>query len=56
MGRWEADLRARLAALRLASARETEIIEELSLHLDEHYEELRAGGADHSARVAGSRG
>jgi predicted permease len=42
---WEAHLRSRLAALQLSPAREAEIVEELSQHLDERYEELRAGGA-----------
>jgi putative ABC transport system permease protein len=32
--------------LRLNPAREAEIVEELSQHLDERYEELRAGPAD----------
>jgi putative ABC transport system permease protein len=44
--RWTADLRARLATLRLDPAREAEIVEELSLHLDERYAALRRGGAD----------
>jgi len=44
-GEWSEHLRSRLAALRLSPAREVEIIEELSQHLDERYEELRAGGA-----------
>jgi predicted permease len=42
---WSGDLRARLADLRLSPAREVEIIEELSQHLDDRYEELRASGA-----------
>ena len=45
MPEWTEYLRPRLAALRLDPAREAEIIEELSQHLDERYEELRAGGA-----------
>ena len=45
MGDWTADLRAHLAALRLDPAREAEIVEELSQHLDDRYAELRAGGA-----------
>ena len=51
---WAALLRPRLAALRLAPAREAEIIEELSQHLDERYEELRNGGAseDDARRLA----
>jgi predicted permease len=43
---WTEHLRPRLALLRLTAAREAEIIEELSQHLDLRYEELRAGGAD----------
>ena len=42
---WSEHLRARLASLSLSPAREAEIIDELSQHLDERYEELRAGGA-----------
>jgi putative ABC transport system permease protein len=42
---WTPDLRARLAALRLSPAREAEVIEELSQHLDDRYEELRAAGS-----------
>jgi predicted permease len=40
MPEWTAELRARLAPLALAPAREAEIIEELSIHLDERYREL----------------
>src|SRR5262245_15971712 len=43
---WIDQLRPRLAALRLSAAREMEIIEELSQHLDDRYEELRAAGSD----------
>jgi len=42
---WAPDLRARLAELRLNPAREAEIIEELSQHLDDRYDELRAAGS-----------
>jgi hypothetical protein len=46
------DLRARLAGLRLAPAREAEIVEELSQHMDDRYEELRAAGtSDPDARL-----
>jgi putative ABC transport system permease protein len=41
---WADVLRARLAELRLAPAREAEIVEELSQHLDDRYDELRAAG------------
>jgi predicted permease len=42
---WRQHVRARLTSLRLSPAREAEIVEELSQHLDERYEELRGGGA-----------
>ena len=45
MPEWTEYLRPRLAELRLSPGRESEIIEELSQHLDLRYEELRAGGA-----------
>jgi putative ABC transport system permease protein len=45
---WTHDLRQHLAGLRLDPAREAEIVEELSQHLDDRYEELRAGGASHA--------
>ena len=45
MPEWNADLRARLAGLQLTPAREAEIVEELSQHLDDRYEELRASGS-----------
>ena len=46
---WSAALRERLAGLSLAPARELEIIEELSLHLDERYRELRNQGLSDAA-------
>ena len=42
---WTEDLRQRLAPLRLSPSRESEIIEELSQHLDLQYEEFCDGGA-----------
>ena len=42
---WREHLGLHLAGLRLGPEREAEIIEELSQHLDQRYEELRAGGA-----------
>jgi predicted permease len=45
MPEWTEHLRPRLALLQLSGGREAEIIEELSQHLDQRYEELRAGGA-----------
>jgi putative ABC transport system permease protein len=44
-GDWIDYLRPRLADLRLEAAREAEIIEELSQHLDARYDELRGSGA-----------
>ena len=51
---WSRDLQPRLASLRLSAAREAEIVEELSQHLDDRYEQLRAEGAaaDDARRVA----
>jgi hypothetical protein len=40
-GEWVEQVRPRLAVLRLHPARETEIVEELSQHLDQRYDELR---------------
>jgi hypothetical protein len=45
MPEWTDDLRPRLASLRLGHGREREILDELSQHLDDRYDELRAGGA-----------
>ena len=42
---WRKHLDPHLAGLRLTPEREAEIVEELSQHLDQQYEELRAGGA-----------
>jgi predicted permease len=42
---WAAELRSRLGGLQLSPAREQEVVEELSQHLDDRYEELRAAGA-----------
>ncbi len=42
---WRDDIRPRLASLDLSPARETEIVDELSQHLEDHYRELLAGGA-----------
>jgi macrolide transport system ATP-binding/permease protein len=41
---WSEHLRPRLAQLKLSPAREREIAEELSQHLDDRYEQLRAEG------------
>ena len=42
---WKKEVRERLAALKLAPAREAEIVEELSQHLEDRYRELLLGGA-----------
>jgi macrolide transport system ATP-binding/permease protein len=49
MADWSHQIRARLASLRLDAAREAEVVEELSQHLDERYEELKRGGASDAA-------
>jgi putative ABC transport system permease protein len=51
---WRDSVRARLSSLRLAPAREAEIVEEMSQHLDERYGELLRGGAsaEEAARLA----
>ena len=45
--RWSHHVRPRLASLRLSPAREHEIVEELSQHLDDRWQELMAGGTSH---------
>ena len=42
---WRHAIAGRLEALRLPPTREADVIEELSQHLDDRYEELRGGGA-----------
>jgi predicted permease len=42
---WKSEIRTQLAALKLDAAREAEIIEELSQHLEDRFEELCAQGA-----------
>ena len=42
---WADEVRARLSPLRLTPTRETEIVDELSQHLEDHYRELIVGGA-----------
>src|SRR5262245_29202993 len=42
---WAAHIRPRVARLRLSATREIEIVEELSLHLDDRWRELISGGA-----------
>jgi predicted permease len=48
---WTSALISRLAALKLRPAREREIVDELSQHLDDRYHELRAGGATHDEAI-----
>ena len=52
--RWAGEVRARLSSLRLSPAREIEIVDELSQHLEDRYQELIAGGAppEEATRVA----
>ncbi len=45
MPEWKPEIRDRLANLKLEPAREAEIVEELSQHLEDQYEELLASGA-----------
>ncbi|HET6316908.1 MAG TPA: ABC transporter permease, partial [Chloroflexota bacterium] len=51
---WAAHVRARLASLRLSPTRETEIVDELSQHLEDRYRESIAGGTspDEATRLA----
>jgi putative ABC transport system permease protein len=51
---WKAEIRQRLASLKLKPTREAEIVEELAQHLDDRYRELLARGAtdDQASRVA----
>jgi predicted permease len=44
MPQWKQEIRQRLADLKLAPAHEAEIVEELTQHLEDHYQELLAGG------------
>src|SRR5262245_21835481 len=52
MRNWTREVEARLASLQLDAAREAEIVEELSQHLEERYVELRDRGVDEAAAVA----
>ena len=44
MPEWKDEIRQRLANLKLAPVRETEIVEELAQHLEDRYQELLSGG------------
>ena len=45
---WKREIRRHLAALKLAPAREAEIVEELAQHADDRYRELRNEGVAES--------
>ena len=51
---WASDIRPRLSSLRLSPARENEIVDELSQHLEDRWRELVAGGTteDDATRLA----
>ncbi len=51
---WKPHIRSRLASLRLSPSRESEIVEELSQHLEDRWRELVAGGntEDEAAKLA----
>ena len=52
---WNSALTSRLRPLSLTPAREREIIEELSQHLDDRYRELRSAGSPHDEARVGMR-
>ena len=54
MPEWIDHVRPRLSSLRVSPAREHEIVEELSQHLDDRWRELMSGGAseDEATRLA----
>src|SRR6185503_10698383 len=54
MPEWASHVRSRLASLRLSPARENEIVDELSQHLDDRWRKLIAGGAspEDATRIA----
>src|SRR5215471_11410376 len=45
MPNWRREIRDRLAALKLAPVRESEIVEEMAQHMQDRYSELLASGA-----------
>ena len=49
---WRAEIRARLAPLRLAPLREAEIVEEVAQHLEDRHREVLARGAGEASAVA----
>ena len=52
MPSWSKELETRLASLRLHPAREKEIIDELTEHLELRYAELRGRGVDEAEALA----
>jgi len=54
MPEWKEEVSRRLASLKLAPAREAEIVEEVAQHLEDRYQELVASGTteDEARRVA----
>jgi predicted permease len=53
MDKWRQEILKRLASLKLAPAREAEIVEEVAQHLEDRYQELLAAGAtEEEARCA----
>jgi len=51
MPEWKDEIRRRLAGSNLRPEREAEIIDELAAHLEDKYDQLRAGGASHGEAV-----
>jgi putative ABC transport system permease protein len=51
---WKRHIRSRLASLHLSPSREDEIVQELSQHLEDRWQELVTGGtsADEATRLA----
>lgn len=45
---WKEEITRRLASLKLAPAREAEIVEEVAQHLEDRHQELVSGGATES--------
>ena len=46
MPEWKSEIKKRLAGLHLKPERESEILDELSSHLQDRYDDLRASGVD----------
>lgn len=54
MPEWKRAIEERLSGARIDAARRLEIVDELSQHLQDRYDELRAGGASDEAARAGA--